>query len=111
MMPEKCLAKDLLYSHQSRANRAGTRGFRAPEVLLKCGDQTGGQSICNFIIFRKVTYKFSAVDVWSAGMIMLFFLIEKFPLFRSNDDTEALMEVASIVGRRRMEKAATLHST
>ena len=26
----------------SKANRAGTRGFRAPEVLLKCCDQTGG---------------------------------------------------------------------
>ena len=26
----------------SKANRAGTRGFRAPEVLLKCGEQTGG---------------------------------------------------------------------
>lgn len=28
-----------------RANRAGTRGFRAPEVLLKCPDQTVGK--CN----------------------------------------------------------------
>ena len=26
----------------SKANRAGTRGFRAPEVLLKCQAQTGG---------------------------------------------------------------------
>lgn len=26
-----------------RANRAGTRGFRAPEVLLKCQDQTTGK--------------------------------------------------------------------
>lgn len=26
-----------------RANRAGTRGFRAPEVLLKCPDQTVGK--------------------------------------------------------------------
>ncbi len=26
-----------------RANRAGTRGFRAPEVLLKCPDQTVGE--------------------------------------------------------------------
>lgn len=25
-----------------RANRAGTRGFRAPEVLFKCMDQTIG---------------------------------------------------------------------
>ncbi|KAI0775876.1 kinase-like protein [Trametes elegans] len=76
----------------SKANRAGTRGFRAPEVLFKCGEQTG------------------AIDVWSAGMILLFFLTKKFPLFQSNDDTEALMEIATIIGKRRMEKAATLHS-
>ncbi|KAI0832794.1 kinase-like protein [Trametes gibbosa] len=76
----------------SKANRAGTRGFRAPEVLLKCGEQTG------------------AIDVWSAGMILLFFLTKKFPLFQSNDDTEALMEIAAIIGRRKMEKTATLHS-
>lgn len=52
-----------------------------------------------------------AIDVWSAGMILLFFLTKKFPLFQSNDDTEALMEIAAILGRRRMEKTATLHST
>lgn len=51
-----------------------------------------------------------AIDVWSAGMILLFFLTKKFPLFQSNDDTEALMEIATIIGRRRMEKTATLHS-
>jgi len=44
-------------------------------------------------------------------MVLLFFLIEKFPLLQSNDDIEALMEIAAIIGRRRMEKAATLHST
>lgn len=27
-----------------KTNRAGTRGFRAPEVLLKCPDQTVGKS-------------------------------------------------------------------
>ncbi|KAH8096632.1 kinase-like protein [Cristinia sonorae] len=76
----------------SKANRAGTRGFRAPEVLLKCGDQTG------------------AIDMWAAGMILLSFLTEKFPLFNSNDDIEALMEIATIIGRKRMERTATLHS-
>ncbi|KAF8270944.1 kinase-like protein [Lactarius quietus] len=76
----------------SKANRAGTRGFRAPEVLLKCNEQSG------------------AIDMWSAGMILLFFLTGKFPLFQSNDDVEALLEISCIVGRRRMEKAATLHS-
>lgn len=48
--------------------------------------------------------------MWSAGMILLFFLTKKFPLFQSSDDIEALMEIATIIGRRRMEKAATLHS-
>ncbi|KAG1768655.1 kinase-like protein [Suillus occidentalis] len=76
----------------SKANRAGTRGFRAPEVLLKCSQQTG------------------AIDVWSAGMILLFFLAGKFPLLQSSDDIEALMEIATIIGRQKMEKTAILHS-
>lgn len=75
----------------SKANRAGTRGFRAPEVLLKCGEQTG------------------AVDIWAAGVILLFFLVGKFPLFQANDDVEALMEIAAIIGKRKMEKVSTLH--
>jgi cell division control protein 7 len=54
-------------------------------------------------------YVWLAVDMWSAGMILLFFLAGKFPLFQSNDDVEALLEIACIIGRRRMEKAATLH--
>ncbi|KAJ2915176.1 hypothetical protein MD484_g5224, partial [Candolleomyces efflorescens] len=74
-----------------KANRAGTRGFRAPEVLLKCGQQSG------------------AVDVWSAGIILLFFLTHKFPVFQANDDIEALMEIAAIFGKLKMEKVATLH--
>ncbi|THV03365.1 kinase-like protein [Dendrothele bispora CBS 962.96] len=76
----------------SKANRAGTRGFRPPEVLLKCGDQTG------------------AVDMWAVGMILLSFLTRKFPLFQSNDDVEALVEIAVIIGRRKMERAAMLHN-
>ncbi|KAG8686449.1 hypothetical protein FRC09_014130 [Ceratobasidium sp. 395] len=76
-----------------KANRAGTRGFRAPEVLFKCESQT------------------VALDIWSAGIILLAFLSGKFPLFNSNDDTEALAEIAAIVGRERMERCARLHST
>ena len=53
----------------------------------------------------------TAIDIWSVGIILLFFLTEKFPLFQSNDDIEALMEIAAILGRKRMEKAAILHST
>ncbi|KAG6919762.1 hypothetical protein DXG01_001598 [Tephrocybe rancida] len=76
----------------TKANRAGTRGFRAPEVLFKCMEQSG------------------AIDVWAAGVILLFFLTGKFPLFQSNDDIEALMEIASIVGYSKMADVATLHS-
>ncbi|KAF5364141.1 hypothetical protein D9756_000149 [Leucocoprinus leucothites] len=90
--PEKVGYPDKDTRPVSKANRAGTRGFRAPEVLLKCSEQTG------------------AIDVWAVGMILLFFLTGKFPLFQSNDDIEALMEIASIIGRKQMEKTATLHS-
>jgi cell division control protein 7 len=40
----------------------------------------------------------------------MFFLSGKFPLFASSDDVEALMEIAAIIGRKAMEKSATLHS-
>ena len=80
-------------AHQGvRANRAGTRGFRAPEVLFKCQDQT------------------VAIDIWSAGVILLTLLIRRFPVFNSNDDVEALLEIAVIFGKSRMEMCAMLHN-
>jgi len=51
----------------------------------------------------------SAIDVWSAGVILLFFLTGKFPLFQSNDDIEGLMEITVIIGKKNIERAATLH--
>lgn len=41
---------------------------------------------------------------------MLSFLACKFPIFNANDDIEALMELAAILGKRKMEKCAQLHS-
>ncbi|KAH0565322.1 hypothetical protein GP486_001283 [Trichoglossum hirsutum] len=74
-----------------RANRAGTRGFRAPEVLLKCTDQT------------------TKIDIWSSGVILLTILSRRFPFFNSADDIEALIEIATIFGSRRMKACANLH--
>ena len=51
-----------------------------------------------------------AVDIWSAGTVMLFFLSGKFPIFAANSDMEALMEQAAILGRDVMEDTAALHS-
>lgn len=38
----------------SKANRAGTRGFRAPEVLLKCGSQTGGKINLLYLLYLEL---------------------------------------------------------
>lgn len=74
-----------------RANRAGTRGFRAPEVLLKCTAQT------------------CLIDVWSCGIILLTLLSRRFPFFHSADDIDAFIELCSIFGRKRMNDVALLH--
>ncbi|OJJ84103.1 serine/threonine protein kinase CDC7 [Aspergillus glaucus CBS 516.65] len=74
-----------------RANRAGTRGFRAPEVLFKCTCQT------------------TKIDMWSTGVILLTLLGRRFPFFNSADDIDAMIEMASIFGTRRMKAAAALH--
>ncbi|KAH7122943.1 serine/threonine protein kinase Hsk1 [Dactylonectria macrodidyma] len=74
-----------------RANRAGTRGFRAPEVLFKCTEQT------------------TSIDIWSAGVILLTIMSKRFPFFNSADDVEAMIEIATIFGTKRMKAAALLH--
>jgi cell division control protein 7 len=76
-----------------RANRAGTRGFRAPEVLFKCTEQT------------------TKIDIWSAGVMLLTILSKRFPFFNSADDVEAMIEIATIFGTKRMKLAAFLHGT
>jgi cell division control protein 7 len=74
-----------------RANRAGTRGFRAPEVLFKC------------------TAQGVAIDMWSAGVILLTLLTRRFPFFHSADDVDALLELAALLGKRRLRETALLH--
>lgn len=74
-----------------RANRAGTRGFRAPEVLFKCTNQS------------------VKIDIWSAGIICLSLLARKFPLFNSPDDIDALVEILLLFGVEKLQKCAELH--
>ncbi|RPB08558.1 kinase-like protein [Morchella conica CCBAS932] len=74
-----------------RANRAGTRGFRAPEVLFKCTSQT------------------TKLDIWSAGVILLTILSRRFPFFNSSDDVDAMIEIATIFGKAKMKACAALH--
>lgn len=74
-----------------RANRAGTRGFRAPEVLMKCGSQT------------------TKIDIWSVGVILLSLLSRRFPMFQSLDDTDSLLELCAVFGWKTLRKCASLH--
>lgn len=60
--------------------KSGTQGFKAPEILLKCPNQT------------------SAVDIWSAGIIFLSMLSGKYPFFKVSNDMAALLELITLFG-------------
>ncbi|XP_007568800.1 cell division cycle 7-related protein kinase isoform X2 [Poecilia formosa] len=78
-----CLARK-----QQVAPRAGTPGFRAPEVLTKCPNQG------------------TAIDVWSAGVILLSLLSGRYPFFKASDDLIALAQIMTIRGSRETIQAA-----
>ena len=70
-----CLSKKA-----KRVPRAGTPGYRAPEVLLGYRYQT------------------CAIDMWSSGVILLSLLSGFYPFFRAKSDMHALAEIVSIFG-------------
>ncbi|KAL8626024.1 hypothetical protein ACOMHN_012616 [Nucella lapillus] len=70
------------------AHRAGTPGFRAPEVLMRHPHQS------------------TAVDIWSAGVIFISLLSGRYPFFRGNDDLTCLSQILSLLGTESVKKAA-----
>ncbi|KAJ0180834.1 hypothetical protein K1T71_002919 [Dendrolimus kikuchii] len=72
----------------ARAPRAGTQGFRPPEVLLKVPEQT------------------TAVDMWACGVVLASALSARYPFFRAADDLAALAELADLLGTTRLRAAA-----
>jgi serine/threonine protein kinase len=91
------------YRPAKRANRAGTRGFRAPEVLFKCQSQSTSSPPHESGVDVEI-------DIWSCGVILLSFLSIRFPFFNSTDDVDAMIELTSIFGRPSMRACARLHS-
>ncbi|KAM6167845.1 cell division cycle 7-related protein kinase isoform 2-T2 [Erethizon dorsatum] len=88
-----CYATDKVCSiclsrYQQVAPRAGTPGFRAPEVLTKCPNQT------------------TAIDMWSAGVIFLSLLSGRYPFYKASDDLTALAQIMTIRGSRETIQAA-----
>ena len=51
---------------------------------------------------RKLLYFDLAVDVWSAGIIMLCLLSGKYPFFRCADDMAALAQIMTVFGKERV---------
>ncbi|KAK3088312.1 hypothetical protein FSP39_017350 [Pinctada imbricata] len=84
-----------VYAKKIRSNqqapRAGTPGFRSPEVLMKCPDQS------------------TAVDIWSAGVIFISLLSGRYPFFRANDDMTALAQIISIMGYEKVAQSAKVY--
>ena len=48
----------------------------------------------------------AAVDMWSAGVILLTLLSGRYPFFKAEDDMTALAQIISIVGSEEAKKAA-----
>ncbi|XP_017137753.1 cell division cycle 7-related protein kinase isoform X1 [Drosophila miranda] len=84
--PSVCL--NCLMKKEVHASRAGTPGYRPPEVLLKYADQT------------------TAVDVWSVGVIFLSLMSSVYPFFKAPNDYIALAEIVTIFGDQEIRKTA-----
>lgn len=72
-----------------RAARAGTAGYRAPEVLLRVQQQG------------------PALDLWAAGVLLLAAAIPRSPLAATpRSDLAALAQLTALLGERAMSNAA-----
>lgn len=78
-----------LVKKEIQACRAGTPGYRPPEVLLKYTDQT------------------TVVDIWAAGVMFLSILSRCYPFFKNSDDFHSLAEIITVFGDQRIKKTAT----
>ncbi|XP_044728667.1 cell division cycle 7-related protein kinase-like [Chrysoperla carnea] len=78
-----CMLKKAQY-----APRAGTPGFRPPEVLLKYSHQN------------------TAVDMWAVGIIFISILSGCYPFFKASDDVSALAEIITLFGSETIENLA-----
>lgn len=78
-----CLSKQELH-----VPRAGTPGFRAPEILLRSQNQS------------------TKIDIWSTGVIFASLLTGRYPFFRCVDDMSCISEIITILGSTKMKRAA-----
>jgi cell division control protein 7 len=80
---ESCRSKP-----ESNASKSGTPGYKAPETLLRVTNQT------------------TAIDIWSAGVMLFCLLAGHGPLFRDVDDVTSLCEIITLFGSKVMKDVA-----
>jgi len=95
-------------AHTRKLTELAPEAFVHPKFFLSAASSPVVSNVIQYRPYAQLLV--AAIDIWAAGTILLFFLAGKFPLFQSQDDIEALMEIAAIVGRKKMERVATLHS-
>lgn len=84
--PQVC--NKCLVQAEMNAPRAGTPGYRPPEVLLKHPNQT------------------TAVDIWAAGVIFLSLLSKIHPFFGNVEDNISLAQMIEVFGFQRLQETA-----
>ena len=51
---------------------------------------------------------FLAVDIWSAGVILLSFLSGRYPFFKAKDDLSSLAQIITVFGSKEAADAGSL---
>jgi len=82
------VCKCCLNKRGQKASRAGTGGFRPPEVLLKYSQQD------------------QKLDIWAAGVCLLTLLSRRYPYFPAVEDTLSLIHIAALLGKSSLIDAA-----
>ncbi|XWS38641.1 hypothetical protein CRYUN_Cryun19dG0148300 [Craigia yunnanensis] len=75
--------------HKREGSCAGTKGFRAPEVLFRSQHQG------------------TKIDIWSAGVTLLYLMIGKSPFF--GDPEQNIKDIAKLRGSEELWEVAKLH--
>ena len=86
--PSEFVCKVRLRRPRQKVCRAGTPGFRAPEVLFCSPHQT------------------SAVDIWSLGIVLLSLITKSHPFFTPKNDVSALAQLIPMFGTKKCRAAA-----
>ena len=61
----------------------------------------------NYLLF----HPYLAVDIWSAGVILLSFLSGRYPFFKAKDDLSSLAQIITVFGTKEVVAAGSLIGT